>query len=72
MECEDNDHPQRDCARSMDFAIYLQIWPICHSGLDPESIVITTGYLSGCRIKSGMTRTNLMLFELRHSLRAGG
>jgi hypothetical protein len=25
----------------MNFAFYPQNWPICHSGLDPESILIT-------------------------------
>ena len=27
----------------------------CHSGLDPESIMISEDYWSGCRIGSGMT-----------------
>jgi hypothetical protein len=27
----------------------------CHSGLDPESSAVSRHYVSGCRIKSGMT-----------------
>jgi hypothetical protein len=27
----------------------------CHSGLDPESSAVSGYYVSGCRIKSGMT-----------------
>ena len=28
----------------------------CHSGLDPESSADSRPYVSGCRLKSGMTR----------------
>jgi ketopantoate hydroxymethyltransferase len=32
-----------------------QLLLICHSGLDPESSSVSGGYVSGCRVKSGMT-----------------
>jgi hypothetical protein len=34
----------------------------CHSGRDPESIAFLVRYDSGCRITSGMTGINGMLF----------
>jgi hypothetical protein len=33
---------------------------VCHAGLDPESIAVSTSYVSGCRIKSGMTRSSFL------------
>jgi hypothetical protein len=33
-------------------------WCFCHSGLNPESIVFSKCYATGCRIKSGTTGTN--------------
>jgi ketopantoate hydroxymethyltransferase len=32
-----------------------QMLLFCHSGLDPESSSVSGAYVSGCRIKSGMT-----------------
>jgi hypothetical protein len=32
-----------------------QLLLFCHSGLDPESSSVSGAYVSGCRIKSGMT-----------------
>jgi hypothetical protein len=26
-------------------------FPFCHSGLDPESSALSSGYISGCRIR---------------------
>jgi hypothetical protein len=40
---------------TMDFVFCPQNWLICHSGLDPESIVITKPWSPGCRVKPGMT-----------------
>jgi ketopantoate hydroxymethyltransferase len=34
-----------------------QMLLFCHSGLDPESSSVSGAYVSGCRIKSGMTVT---------------
>jgi hypothetical protein len=34
----------------------------CHSGLDPESSDFSRHYVSGCRIKSGMTGRILTIF----------
>jgi hypothetical protein len=39
-----------------------RILVFCHSGLDPESIAFPKYYITGCRIKSGMTGTNYTLF----------
>ncbi len=34
----------------------------CHSGLDPESSTFSRSYVTGCRIKSGMTSRNWTVF----------
>jgi hypothetical protein len=35
-----------------------QMLLFCHSGLDPESSAVSGAYVSGCRIRSGMTGAN--------------
>ena len=46
----------------------LQILLFCHSGLDPESSAVSNAYVSGCRIKSGMTIRDLAVSDiLTHS-----
>jgi len=35
-----------------------QMLLFCHSGLDPESSAVSDSWVSGCRIKSGMTVAN--------------
>jgi hypothetical protein len=39
-----------------------QMLLFCHSGLDPESISVSGAYVSGCRIRSGMTGANQAFF----------
>jgi len=47
-------------------------WCIRHSGIDPESRAFSKYYVTGCRIKSGITARDSTLFRIvTKSLRGG-
>jgi hypothetical protein len=60
--CLFNDVPWIPAFQTVSQLTKLQLLLYRHSGLDPESSAVSGPYVSGCRIKSGMTGRNKVLF----------